>query len=502
MELDLRQTVLERYCTVLETVVTREEVSENIVPDALPDAARLISVDCAACINGKECTAGTVRLTGALTVTALYLPDGGGDVTTMTVKQPFQCSCDTPQITGDCQAQASVLSVIGSGKLLNPRKLFLKGELRVLLRVYAPERSSISSAVAVEEKDIQQRCQSCQDHAAVAVLEKPFLFSDVLRPSASRPPMETLLSAEVQTGVLDAKYIGRRLICKGVMTLSALYLSAGQTVCVEFELPYSQVMDFEGDFEDGEPDTLIALQNVSCRLSDGELEVTVEALLQAVLWRSRQVTALCDLYSTKAALDTEYCSSTLCTHRVRESRHESVHQFCPLDVPAKQVLRCTAAVLSVEEKTGAAGLCYEAEAELSVLCLSESGTLYTSSCLLQVSCAPECGQAYERHCCCTCADTSAVPVTGGLELRLEMEFIITAQQQEEIQTVCAVRESGRPQSKLPRPSVILRPVRSGEILWDLAKACGAAAADIRTVNQMDSDEIQPGQLLLIPTVRP
>ena len=502
MELDLRQTVLERYCTVLETVVSREETSESIVPDALPDAARLISVDCTACINGKECTAGTVRLTGTLMITALYLPDGGGDVTAMTVKQPFQCGCDTPQISADCQAQAAVLSAAGSGKLLNPRKLFLKGELRVLLRVYAPEQSSVSCAMADEGQDIQQRCQTCLDHAAVAVLEKPFLFSDVLRPSASKPPMETLLSAEVRTGVLDVKYIGRRLICKGVMTLSALYSTAGQTSCAEFELPYSQVMDFEGSFEEGEPDPLIALQSVSCRLADGELEVTVEALLQAVLWCSRQVTALCDLYSTKTALDTEYCSSTLCTYRTRESRHESVRQFCPLDVPAKQVLRCTAAVLSLEEKNGAEGFRYEAEAELTALCLSESGALYSTTCLLSVVCAPESGQTYAHHCCCSCTDAGAVPVTGGLELRLEAEFIVVTEQREALQTVSSVRESGRPRSSLPRPAVILRPVRSGEMLWDIAKACGAAIADICAVNQLESEEVQSGQRLLIPACRP
>ncbi|GHU93141.1 hypothetical protein FACS1894208_02030 [Clostridia bacterium] len=51
-------------------------------------------------------------------------------------------------------------------------------------------------------------------------------------------------------------------------------------------------------------------------------------------------------------------------------------------------------------------------------------------------------------------------------------------------------------------SVILRRVREGERLWDIAKSCGASSADILAANSLtDGAEPDAGTLLLIPRSR-
>ena len=499
MEMDLQQTVLESWRTVLDTAISREEVMESIVPDAVPDVARVIAVNGTVCLTGKEASSGTARLTGMLSMTVLYVPDeGDGTVTSLTVKQPIQLGCDSPQLTEECQLQGTVCSVLGSGHLINPRKLFLKAEVRAWLRAFVPDRRTVVSGLGAADADIQQKSVSAQDCSVAAVLEKPFLFSDVLRPSASKPPMDALLFSCIHPGVLDVKYIGKRLICKGEMVLEVLYRSGSETAAASFALPYSQVMDFEGSFEEGDPDVAAAVRGVEVALNDGELEVSVDCLLQAALWARRQVTVLSDLYSTTRPLEVTCGSCAFCTDRQAGSRRESARQFFPSEIPARQVLRCSTEMTSYHCESGRCDI----EVEVTVLCLSESGTLYSAGYLLPVSCTAELPEGCSYVWRFQCGEATAVPVTGGLEVRLEAEFCWSALTMTDLSYVSSVRECSAPAAQGPRPSVVVRPVGQGETLWDAAKSCGAAVDDICAVNGLAGEAaVQPGTVLLIPTKR-
>ena len=48
------------------------------------------------------------------------------------------------------------------------------------------------------------------------------------------------------------------------------------------------------------------------------------------------------------------------------------------------------------------------------------------------------------------------------------------------------------------PSVIIRGVRPGETLWDVAKDCLSTEGEIMEATGLTSGEIWPGQMLLIP----
>ena len=49
--------------------------------------------------------------------------------------------------------------------------------------------------------------------------------------------------------------------------------------------------------------------------------------------------------------------------------------------------------------------------------------------------------------------------------------------------------------------MILRAVRAGETLWDVAKACLSTDSEIMEVCGLTSEELYPGQMLLIPRKR-
>lgn len=503
MELDLQRTRLEGYRSVLDTVLTQEETMDSIVPDAFPDVSRIICAYGDAFVTMKQAGEGSAKITGNIGITVLYVPEGESVPRALTLNLPFQSVGDAPQIREDCLVHAAVLSARADARLINPRKLFLKAEIKLRLKVYAMESREVTCDLAGGgDEAMQKQKREYRNCAVAAVLEKPFLFSDTLRPSASKPAMEELLYCRAEPAALDAKYIGKKLVCKGEVQLSVLYRSGSELVPIRFELPFSQVLELDGAFEEGDPEVTAVLKNTDCHLRDGELDVAVEALIQASLWSQRTVTLLSDVYNTATALDAERGQSALCTMAERGVRRETARQFCESGIPAKQVLHCAMALGGLSNQRQEGGMHYSTDACVDVLYLSEDDALCGVSYTIPISCDMElpsdCG------CACHCrpaGEIVAVPVTGGLEIRLEAEFFWTMTRVESIPCVTAVRQGAVRGGTEPRPSVVIRMVHKNETLWDIAKACGSTMEDICAANQLPSETLATGAILLIPTRR-
>ena len=108
-----------------------------------------------------------------------------------------------------------------------------------------------------------------------------------------------------------------------------------------------------------------------------------------------------------------------------------------------------------------------------------------------------------RECRCRCAlagEVQALPAAGGVELRVPVRFAYLTTVPHTLETVAALRAEERGEEN--QPSVRLRLVQGGEDLWDVAKSCRAARADILAANDLseEADSLE-GMLLLIPKSR-
>lgn len=503
MELELQHQTLEGYRPVFDSLLAQEETLETIVPDAFPDIARIVSAESTILLKDKEAVEGSVRLTGSANVTVLYIPEGESGPRALEVSIPFQCAQDCPKVRSGCVIHAAAHCPAADARAINPRKLLVRASISIWVTAYGAESLELTcDAGGCQEGCLEKRFIQCKSFTICDVLEKPFLFSDVLRLPASKPAMEELLCTRAQVGMMDAKVIGKKLVFKGDILLSVLYRSSGGVCPARFELPYSQIIDLNASVEDGEPEVSVLLKGLDCHLSDGELDVSVEALAQAALWAQRDVTLMSDVYCTACPLDAERAPCTLCAMAERGGQKETARQFCESGIPAKQVLDCSAIVESVSSQEEGGGITYTAQANVTVLYLSEDDALCCVSYKIPVSCnvvVPEGGSCRCR--CRTTGETTAVPVTGGLEVRFDAEFSWTSTREEKVPCVSSVRRGTAAESGSARPSVILRMVGDGESLWEIAKSCGSTIRDICGANGLQGEEVPKGTLLLIPTKR-
>ena len=168
---------------------------------------------------------------------------------------------------------------------------------------------------------------------------------------------------------------------------------------------------------------------------------------------------------------------------------------------ALQVLDCAVSVTSMASAPAEGGMEFTAQAVASILYLSEDDALCGVEVDIPVSCRGELPSGCT--CSCTCrpvGEATAVPVTGGLEVRFEAEFAWTTLKEEQAACVTDLKPSAAKETGV-RPSVVIRRVERGEALWDIAKSCGSTVEDICSANGLPAREAAQGELLLIPARR-
>lgn len=502
MDMELQRITMEGYRPVSRGMFSQEETLESIVPDSCPDISRIVSAVGKVFLKDKELGEGTLRLSGTARVNVLYIPEGEQGPRSLEVSIPFQYVRDDPQFHAGCPIQAAVHAASADARTINPRKMLVRVNLVVWAAAYGQERQELSCDVGCGEgAGVEKLFTPCKCCVISDVSEKAFAFSDVLRPPASKPEMEELLLSRAELGAMDAKFIGKKLVLKGDVQLVVLYRGGEELTQARFELPYSQVLDIGAVPDEAEPDVVVTLKNVDCRLREGEIEVTLEALAQAALWVRQSVTLISDAYCLKQPIDVERTTVRLCTMAERAGRRETARKLCESGIPAKQVLDCAVAVNSMVSAPEEGGMEFTAQATASILYLSEDDALCGVDVDIPVSCRAELPAGCT--CSCTCrpiGEATAVPVTGGLEVRFETEFLWTTVREEQVNCVTDLKPSAVQETGV-RPSVVIRRVEQGEALWDIAKSCGSTVGDICSANGLPGSEAPAGSLLLIPARR-
>jgi len=503
MEFDLQRTILEGYLPVWDTILSQEDTMESIVPDAFPDVSRIVGTQGNAFLTAKQINGNSAKILGTIRANVLYIADGESVVRSLSLNVPFQCTGDSPKLNDCSQLHAAVCTVSVDTSLINPRKLLLRSEVKVCVCAYASCEREISCDVAGEcPESMQKNMLQCQDYLIASVMEKPFSFSDVLQIPGTKPLIDELLTTDVFFGAIDAKYIGKKLVCKGEVSLSVLYRSGQELIPVKFSLPFSQILEMESTYNEGDPVALAALNNAEVVLRDEGLEVTVFATLQAVLWTQRTITVLNDAYSTAAPLDISRNAYSACVSSEWRSHRASARKFCESGIPARQVLSCQAAADPLTLQPQAGSVCCSTAVPVTILYLSEDGCPCQISDVIPISITVDLPENSACHCSCRLSDEAlAVPVTGGFELRAEMEFTVHTTKNEEIISIASMAESKTVPESGTRPSVILRMVGPGESLWDIAKSCRATIPDICTANNLSAQWAEPNSVLIIPVKR-
>lgn len=505
MELELNKVHLTGYETVLETTAFREETLETIVPDAGPDILRLIDTQGMVFLKGKAATDGRVVLTGTARLTVLYQPDGGTGPCRMEVAIPFNLAAEDPRIKSGCMVSAVPRLVSAETRTANPRKVITRVEIAADLKVYMTKSSVVSAAVSATDGTVEQRKESRQISLIAAVQEKQITFEDDLSIPAGRPAAQELMGSRVELQCRETKLIGNKLVFKGDAQVRLLYRPEGGGVdATDFVLPFSQITEVIGVGEESGCSVEMALSGAEFVLGgDGRtVSASLNMLAQVAIREERSIELLTDAYSVCAPVRADLCDFEYQLCQTEGTGRQTVREVIETGMQIKTVVDSFCTMGRVTRQREAGQLRLGVQLTINALCLTgddEYGTVFRS---MDVGCLVDVPEDCSCQFSCVCSNMAASPTADGVEVRFQLDFPYCA-----VRTVKAVVvedvtvEPVREEDMLRRPSIVLCVVEEGEQLWGVAKRYATAVEDIVKLNELESEQITGGMLLLIPKKR-
>ena len=507
MELECRRETVKYWEPVFCGTAEQEEQTEMIVPDVCPDAGQILCSCPRLLLQRKQAEDGRMEFSGLIRVYVLYRPENESSVAAMEAAIPFALSPEAPSVTRGCVLRVLPRILSADVHLINSRKVLIRAVYQLEIEAFREQTQEVVSLVEDSEScGIRQKTDTLRRCLTVDMGEKRFSCQDTLSIPATEQEASELLTVQADCTCSEARILGDKVMIKGEAVLRLLCRGEeGGLFTSVFRLPLSQIMETGENSGEGVCQAALLITDVKCTLdAEDRRSIRAELILEAVneITKTVEIPVLADLYSTAYELETErrpFAGSALLD---RGEAEETVR--VPLE---GAVGEGNCAFLQVlPGRTGQRGeegdLLLTQELWISALWLGENGPAglqRTETAVHRLS-PPGSGS------CRFVVNLPEAPVSAaggeGLEVSVSLRFRWLLQGQERQDLICRIALGERREAVQERPSLVVRAVRPGQTLWDLAKGYDSAEEDILSVNGLTSDELYPGQILLIPRRAP
>ena len=504
MELPVKFEKAACWRTLYRGVVSREELSESMLPDAMPDVGRVLEVESQVYLEAQG-AAGRVAFSGRIRAEVLYQPEEGG-VRCLPVTIPFQFGEEVSGTEEQSVIHARVRSASGDVRVLNPRKLLLRIGMLVELQVFGTEEQECRADLPQREKwRLETRPTEETTEVICAVPRKPFAFEDRLVLPGGGQRAERILKCRPVCSVSDARVVGSKLVVKGKVTLLFLLSGEeGELFSSSFDLPFSQIMDSGGASEQARVQAEVHLTDCSYELTEGgtTVDTTFDLLAQAVLREEKGLTLTDDAYSLGYPVELETspltCVRMIDSGTLRQEVRELIE--CGVELQRVQDIRGELGLTSQSAQGAARTL--TADVTLHLCVREEGGRINSLSRTYPVSVQLEAPPEAEVTFDCQITELQGDRVSGGAEVRFILLFAYTVRSRKTVEILRGLTlNEEQPWDWRGRPSLVLRRVQKGETLWELAKGYHTRGTDILEANGLEGEPLEEGSFLLIPRRR-
>lgn len=502
MELELRQDYMSCWDSVFQTTITQEESAETIVPDNCPDILQILDGEGTLLLQNKEPTDGRAEFSGQVQATILYQPDGEEGVCSLGLNLPFTARAEGPALTRRCGLTVQPWVQTVDVRMVNPRKVQVRVSYQLEVIGWQPQNLALAAGVAESEDcQVKQRLGEYASYQVSAVQEKSFTYSDSLAVPGGLPPVDTLLRFRPDCVCTESKIIGAKLVFKGEARISLLYRGEnGNLYSAFFPLPFSQIMDAGEAGEESDCQLDILFTQATCRVEEEGRSVSLELALlaQAVIGRAETRPILTDLYSTTHQLDVEEKSYQGWELLDQGTAQDTVRQVLECGLPGEGIYDVRVRPGRLTQTKQESELLLQGEADVFVLYAAQGGLIQSLHRKVPVSHRLPWREGKHTAAFTIPRDGTAAPVGNGIEVTFPVEFTWRIVGERSLPGVSRVQLGEPLEQEESGPSVIIRTVRPGEDLWDIAKAYLTTEGEIAEANALEAGALRTGQLLLIP----
>ena len=512
MELLKRNIHMDRIKVQALTQFTLED--DLNIPENKPDISGLNLEKGELVIDEIKPGTDAVTVRGRLSLSVLYhTVEDGGSLVVLEGKVPFDEKINmqgvTPADTVVVEGEVEDVTL----SMINSRKLNVQSLLTMTARV--EELYDEEAPIAVQGDEKAEYRRRLLNLAQIAICKNDIfrLKEEVTLPS-NYPNIFQILWNNVSLGDVEFKVMEEKLTVSGDIHLFLLYEGEGEDhPCRSFEttLPFSGVLECHGCREGMLPDIRYQLgqQELAVRPDfDGEernigLELVMDIAIR--IYEEESLEIISDIYGVSKEISTQTHRADLrrllsrVTGKTKVTDHVRVSGGTVL-----QLLHSEGTVSLEQQSTVENGILLQGSVQVRVMYITGEDEAPYGSTQAQIpyqytlevpDIAPEDMGKVRAE-----VEQLQVPMLDGEEMDvkaiLSFSTVVFKSVPVELITQVSVSEldSGRMSSL---PGMVIYMVKEGDNLWNIGKKYYVPVEGLRQLNALDSDEVKPGQKLLI-----
>lgn len=280
-----------------------------IVPDVKPDILKVLQVDAETFLTEKTIDNGKLILKGQVCVNVLYVPETEGE-RVQCIKGCFEF-CETVK-RAEFEQGMEVIALCDTSKvgykLINSRKIGIESQIIINVSVNTAEKMSFACG-------IEDPCEIKSDNICIKEFSENKEITFKIDETVDLPCGDAveILKSNITISEKDYRAITGKVILKGKVCTSLLYVTERCSYeHFDFEIPFTEVVDYEGIEEECECDVTYEILDTELRLVDSLNEngksVSLSIRVQAnIKWEKCAYTEyIKDCYFTDFECDFEY----------------------------------------------------------------------------------------------------------------------------------------------------------------------------------------------------
>ena len=495
---------------IFDQVIEQSIDADFTLPEYLPEISRVLKCSATPMLISKSVEGSALSVDGEVCVTVIY-SGNSGSINSFEYVIPFSKTVELPQTHADyvkVRLKTNYLNYRPTGK----RKMDVHGAVGISVCAVCNEGLPVvtdlcGKGVEVLKENVTLTCPCGH-------FEKSIIIDEELPLPDGSDPITSIIRYKAVSSISDCKIISGKIVAKGDVEIHILYFSEKSDCCRLYDtsIPFSQIIDAPGTDDDCQCDTSVSVASVELNprtnLSGEVTSLTLEAKLciSADTCCEQNLSIVTDTFSTQH--EGEYKTKNVCYSKLCDTVEEKfvckktleftegslskvADMWCEIQTgPVKQgedgySVSGTVTVCVLGYDRDQTAVYFEKPLDFSYPCkILQSGENITVKPMINI-----------------CESSYSFQDSDRLEVRVEllMKCKVFCDSK-----VCAVTEvSFDEQSKKVTDkgfSLAIYYTSTDEKIWNIAKRYNTSVQSIMQANELASDEISSGRMLLIPCI--
>lgn len=483
---------------------------DYILPDYYPDIFRLVRCDLIPVISGSTVSGDRLTYELQCDIRLLYCSEDGSALQCVSQRQSFTKSVELGKCPDSPEVTLTPKPDHVNFRAVNKRRLDVRGAVSVKITVTGEkEQEVISDAFGM---NIQLKKIPVKYAAKKLTAEKMVQLSEETELSSAQPSVISIIRSECTVSRCEKKIVSGKLLAKGEINVRLLYSCEDAVEPMTFTMPFSQIIDMDGVDETFECE--LAADVISCPITpsagkDGEnrlLKFEPELRIRCRAVKPSEIMVAADAYSTVYPCDTE--SDTIRAEQLPSVYAETFRHTTKIaegdSLPQTiYAMWCSPKNLNTRVGNDGRSVILSGMLTYSMAAKDPSGSIVM----------PDRDEAFEEifeigddlsgasvSARITSVDLSYnISTEGVLNAKADISTEISAGSSASVRalTGITVDDSVKKQRDGDYAIKLYFGVENEDI-WDIAKRCSTEVTAVMEENELSSDILEKGGMLLIP----